>query len=317
MLEYILRRAVAALPVMIGILVLAFVVLYLIPGDPAATVAGPRASPEALHAIAAQMGLDLPLHRQFAAYFSRICHGDFGESAIRRVPVARLIREKLPVTLKLACLSMLVSIVVGVAAGILGAMTQGTWMDKFCTIFTVAGISVPVFLSGLVMLYLFGVRWKWFPTSAFRGADGLWPFVLPAITLGIRSGAFLARIVRNSLVEVLKQDFIRTARAKGLSRGRILWRHALMNALIPIITIIGLDFSSYLSGSVIVETIFDLPGLGRLAMDSILERDYPVIQGVVLLSAFIFVGINFLVDLLYAWINPRVRDEILGKATAG
>jgi ABC-type dipeptide/oligopeptide/nickel transport system permease component len=205
---------------------------------------------------------------------------------------------------------MLFSIVIGVITGIIGAITQGRWLDRICTFFSVAGISIPVFLSGLVFLYLFAVKLKWFPSSGFRGGDSLMPFILPAFTLGIRSAAFLARIVRSSLIEVLNQDFIRTARAKGLSPVRILFRHGLVNALIPIITVIGLDFSSYLNGSVIVETIFDLPGIGRFAMDAILKRDYPVIQGIVLFGAFIFIGINLVVDLIYAGINPKIRDEM-------
>jgi ABC-type dipeptide/oligopeptide/nickel transport system permease component len=200
--------------------------------------------------------------------------------------------------------------------GIISAITQGRWLDRFCTVFSVAGISIPVFLSGLVFLYVFAVKLKWFPSSGFRAGNSLLPFILPAFTLGIRSAAFLARIVRSSMIEVLNHDFIRTARAKGLSRSRILFRHGLVNALVPVITVIGLDLSSYLNGSVIVETIFDLPGIGRFAMDAILQRDYPIIQGVVLLGAFIFIMVNLFIDLFYAWINPKIRDEMMGKSGA-
>jgi ABC-type dipeptide/oligopeptide/nickel transport system permease component len=208
---------------------------------------------------------------------------------------------------------MFFAITIGVLTGIIGAIFQGRILDRLCTFFSVGGISVPVFLSGLIFLYVFAVKLKWFPSSGFRGQESFLPFILPAFTLGIRSAAFLARIVRSSLIEVLNQDFIRTARAKGISSSRILFRHGLVNAMIPVITVIGLDFSSYLNGSVIVETIFDLPGIGRFAMDAILKRDYPVIQGVVLFGAFIFIMINLLVDLLYACINPKIRDEMMGR----
>jgi ABC-type dipeptide/oligopeptide/nickel transport system permease component len=316
MLEFTLRRILATIPVLAGILLVAFAVLYLIPGDPAQTIAGPRADQATIDRIAREMGLDQPVHQRFFSYAGRVCRGNLGESVVSGKPVLDSIAEKFPYTIKLALIAMLISIVVGILAGIVGAVTQGRWLDRLCTFFSVTGISIPVFLSGLVLLYVFAVKLKWFPASAFRGADTLWPFILPAFTLGIRSAAFLARIVRSSLIEVLNQDFIRTARAKGLSPMRILFRHGLVNAMIPVITVIGLDLSSYLNGSVIVETIFDLPGIGRFAMDAILKRDYPVIQGIVLFGAFIFIMVNLVIDLLYAWINPRIRDEMLRKPGA-
>lgn len=313
MLEYTLRRMLGTIPVLLGILLVAFAVLYLIPGNPAQTVAGPRADEAAIERIAHEMGLDQPIHKRFWGYATRVCGGNLGESVVSGKQVLESIKEKFPYTIKLALIAMLFSVVIGVLTGIIGAITQGRWIDRLCTFFSVAGISVPVFLSGLIFLYVFAVKLKWFPTSGFRGADSLWPFILPAFTLGIRSAAFLARIVRSSLIEVLNQDFIRTARAKGLSPVRVLFRHGLVNAMIPIITVIGLDLSSYLNGSVIVETIFDLPGIGRFAMDAILKRDYPVIQGIILFGAFIFIMVNLLIDLLYAYINPKIRDEMMGK----
>ena len=260
------------------------------------------------------MGLDQPLLTRFWSYLSKVAGGDLGDSVVTGKPVLESLTEKLPYTLKLASLAMLVSIFAGVIMGIVSAITQGRWLDRLCTVFSVAGISIPVFLSGLVFLYVFAVKLRWFPTSGFRAGDSLLVFVLPAFTLGIRSAAFLARIVRSSMIEVLNQDFIRTARAKGLSRTRILFRHGLVNALVPVVTVIGLDLSSYLNGSVIVETIFDLPGIGRFAMDAILQRDYPIIQGVVLLGAFVFIMVNLCIDLFYAWINPKIRDEMMGKS---
>lgn len=310
MLEFTIRRIASTIPVLLGILLVAFTILYLIPGNPAQTIAGPRASSDALERISREMGLDLPLHQRFFNYVSRIIKGDMGESVVTGQPVLRSIISRLPYTLRLAGLSMLISITVGVLMGIAGAMYKGRFIDRMITGISVTGISIPVFLSGLLILYYFGVRNQWFPTSGFRADESMMPFVLPAFTLGIRSGAFLARIVRSSMIEVLNQDFIRTARAKGLSKSKILFRHGLVNALVPVITVIGLDFSSYLNGSVIVETIFGLPGIGRFAMDSISKRDYPVIQGIVLFGAFIFILINLIVDLFYAWLNPRIREEM-------
>ncbi|MBF0501839.1 MAG: ABC transporter permease [Candidatus Riflebacteria bacterium] len=315
MLEYTLKRAAGTIPVILGILAISFVVLYLIPGNPAETLAGPRASPESIARIAREMGLDQPLHLRFINYIVKILHRDLGRSAINDRPVYTSIREKFPYTLKLSILAMFISIISGLIAGIIGALRRGSFIDRLCTVFSVSGISVPIFLTGLILLYVFAVKLRWFPISADHCPNPWLGLLLPAITLGIRSGAFLARIIRSSLIEVLNQDYIRTARAKGLSSWRILTHHALLNALIPIITVIGLDISSFLNGSVIVETIFGIPGLGRFTMESILKRDYPVIQGVVLFSALVFVTINLLVDLLYAWINPRIRDEILaGKS---
>ncbi len=314
MLEFALRRIAATVPVLLGILLVAFTVLYLIPGDPAQTVAGPRADEATLARIRADMGLDQPLHVRFFSYLARVCKGDFGDSVVTGKPVLESLAEKIPYTLKLALLAMAISIVLGIVMGIISAVTQGRWLDRLCTVFSVGGISIPVFLSGLVFLYVFAVKLRWFPSSGFRAGNSLMPFILPAFTLGIRSAAFLARIVRSSMIEVLNQDFIRTARAKGLSRSRILFRHGLVNALVPVVTVIGLDLSSYLNGSVIVETIFDLPGVGRFAMDAILQRDYPIIQGVVLLGAFVFIMVNLGIDLFYAWINPKIRDEMMGKS---
>lgn len=313
MIEFTLRRLMATIPVLLGILLVAFTVLYLIPGDPALTVAGPRADETTLNRIRAEMGLDLPVHTRFVNYLLKICKGDFGESVISGKPVLSSLTEKLPVTLKLALISILFSTLIGVLMGVIGAVTRGKIIDRLCTLFSVSGISIPVFLSGLVFLYVFAVKLRWFPSSGFNAENSLMPFILPAFTLGIRSAAFLARIVRSSMIEVLNQDFIRTAKAKGLSPLRILFRHGLVNALIPIITVIGLDLSSYLNGSVIVETIYDLPGIGRYAMEAISQRDYPVVQGVVLLGAMVFIGVNLFIDLFYAWINPKVRDEMLGK----
>lgn len=319
MLEFTLRRIVATIPVLLGIIFIIFSVLYLIPGDPAKNIAGPRASEAAIERIRTEMGLNQPYHKRLITYVSKVIQGDLGNSVITGRPVLKSICEKLPYTLKLACIAMIISVVLGIVMGIISAITKGKFIDRLCTILSVTGISIPVFLSGLVILYIFAVKLKWFPASASSPImlkNPLLSFVLPAFTLGIRSAAFLARIVRSSMIEVLNQDYIRTARAKGLSPWRILFRHGLLNALVPVITVIGLDLSSYLNGSVIIETIFDLPGIGRFAMDAILKRDYPIIQGVILIGALIFIIVNLIMDLIYAWINPKIRDEMMGKSVA-
>lgn len=319
MLEFTLRRVIATIPVLLGIIFIIFSVLYLIPGDPALTIAGPRASEATVTRIRTEMGLNQPFHIRFFTYLKKVVSGDLGTSVLTGRPVLKSICEKLPYTLKLTCIAMVISVFFGIIMGIISAITRGKLLDRFCTILSVTGISIPVFLSGLVILYVFAIKLRWFPASASSPImlkNPLLAFILPAFTLGIRSAAFLARIVRSSMIEVLNQDFIRTARAKGLSPWRILFRHGLFNALVPIITVIGLDLSSYLNGSVIVETIFDLPGIGRFAMDAILQRDYPIIQGVVLVGALIFIIVNLVMDLIYAWINPKIRDEMMGKSLA-
>ena len=314
MTDYIIKRIVATIPVLIGILFVAFVILYLIPGDPALAVAGPRADEATLCQIRTDMGLDKPVFVRFFNYLAKVCTGNLGVSVISKKPVMESIMEKLPYTLGLAGFAMLLSIIIGIIMGIIGAITKGSFIDRLCTFFSVIGISVPVFLSGLLLLYCFAMKLRWFPISGFStGKIPLSVFILPAFTLGIRSAAFLARIVRSSMIEILNKDFIRTAKAKGLSYSRIIIRHGLVNALIPIITVIGLDLSSYLNGSVIVETIFGLPGIGRFAMDAISQRDYPVVQGVVLMGAMIFIFVNLFIDIIYAQINPKVRDEMMGK----
>lgn len=319
MLEFTLRRIAGTIPVLLGIIFVIFSVLYLIPGDPALTIAGPRASEATVERIRTEMGLNESFHVRFFTYVKKVCCGDLGTSVLTGRPVLKSLCEKLPYTLKLACVAMVISISIGILMGIVSAITRGKWLDRLCTLLSVTGISIPVFLSGLVILYIFAIKLRWFPASASSPImlkHPLLTFILPAVTLGVRSAAFLARIVRSSMIEVLNQDFIRTARAKGLSPYRILFRHGLFNALVPVITVIGLDLSSYLNGSVIVETIFDLPGIGRFAMDAILQRDYPIIQGVVLMGAVIFIVVNLLIDLFYAWINPKIRDEMMGKSVA-
>lgn len=313
MLDFIFHRTFGFITVTFGIVLLAFVVLYLVPGNPAQTIAGPRASKEAIERLSCELGLDKPLLIRFSNYMKKVLKGDFGRSVITDRPIIDSIIEKFPYTLKITFIAILTSVLFGVTLGVIGAIKQGTLIDKFITLLSVIGISVPIFLFGLAFLYIFAGKLKWFPTSAYNANYSWSALILPAFTLGVRSSAFLTRIVRSSLIEVLNQDYIRTAKAKGLSKFKILLNHALPNALIPIITVIALDFSSFLSGSVIVETIFDVPGLGRFTMDAILQRDYPVIQGIVMFCALIFVSVNFVLDLIYAYLNPKIRDEFFAK----
>ncbi len=319
MVEYTLRRILGTIPVVLGILLVTFVVLFLVPGDPAAAMAGPRASPEDLARLRAQLALDRPLPERFVAYVGRVVCGDLGTSFINdNASVASLIKQKLPTTVTLALLAIAISAISGVTVGMLAAVYRGSWFDRLVVVMSVAGISTPIFFSGLILYYLCAVRWHWLTNESVVAAGIEWRiFLMAAITLGIRSGAFMARVVRASLVEVLSEDYVRTAIAKGLPRWRILWRHALPNAMVPVITIVALDFSSYLNGSVITESIFDLPGLGRFAMDSIIKRDYPSVQGIVLFSALVFTGINLLADLAYAWFNPKVREQLAAGGGGG
>lgn len=317
MVEFALRRALSTVPVLAGIIAVTFIVLFLVPGDPAVAMAGPRASAEDLARIRVQLELDQPLARRFTVYVGRLLRGDLGISFVHdNLPVATLIREKLPVTMALSGLAILVSIVVGLGAGMLAAVYRGHWFDRLVVVLSVGGISTPVFFSGLLLYYVFAVKLRWLAGSA-GAVDADWrALILPAVTLGLRSGAFLARVVRASLVEVLSEDYIRTAMAKGIPARRILWRHALPNALVPVITVVALDLSSYLNGSVITESIFDVPGLGRFAMDAIQKRDYPSIQGIVLFGALVFTMVNLLADLAYGWLNPKVRDQLIAGRTA-
>ncbi len=315
MIEYTIKRIFAAIPVLFGILLLTFLLLNVIPGDPARAVAGPRADEQTLARIRSEMELDKPLMTRFFSYSGKILKGDFGNSIVTGRPIMTSFKEKFPVTLKLAVMAALISAILGVAMGIISAVNKGGFIDKLSTVMTVTGISVPIFLAAIVISYVFTVKIPIFASADTTDFSGLLPFILPAATLGMRSAAFLARIVRSGMIEVLNNDYIRTAKAKGLRKSRILFSHALTNALIPIITVIALDFSSYLNGSVIVETIFTLPGIGSFAMNAISQRDYPVIQATILCGAFIFIFINLLTDLIYAWLNPQIRDEMSGKVS--
>ena len=306
MTAYILRRILIALPTLLGVVVLVFLMVRLAPGDPAVLLAGEFATPETLEAIRARYGLDRSLPEQFLIYLEALLRGDLGESARSRRPVLEELKTYFPNTLELASAAILVAVLTGIPLGILAALRPGSSLDLSVMVLALLGVSMPVFWFGLLAILIFSVGLGWFPVA---GKGTLAHLVLPAITLGINATALLARMTRGTLLEVLSQDYIRTARAKGLAERVVIFKHALRNALIPVVTVVGLEFGTLLSGAVITETIFAWPGLGQLLVGSILARDYPVVQGAVLLVAITFVLINLLVDLLYAAIDPRVRYD--------
>ena len=278
----------------------------LAPGDPAVLLAGEFATPETLEAIRARYGLDRPLPEQLLIYLQALLSGDLGESARSRRPVLEELRTYFPNTVELASAAILVALLTGIPLGILAALRPGSGLDLGVMVLALLGVSMPVFWFGLLAILIFAVELGWFPVA---GKGTLAHLVLPAITLGVNATALLARMTRGTLLEVLSQDYIRTARAKGLAERVVILKHALRNALIPVVTVAGLEFGSLLAGAVITETIFAWPGLGQLLVGSILARDYPMVQGAVLLVATTFILVNLLVDLLYAWIDPRVRYD--------
>ncbi|NNE44316.1 MAG: ABC transporter permease, partial [Gemmatimonadetes bacterium] len=277
MTSYIIRRLGAMVPVLLGVTLVAFTLTYLLPGYPARALACERYEEADLDRIRHELGLDRPLVVQYASYLGRLAHGDLGESFATGRPVAQELAERFPRTLLLAVASMGVAVFVGLALGTLAAWKKGGWADRLCMFFALSGISVPVFVSAILLLWLFALTWRWFPPSGYVDAD-IRTLVLPAVTLGVRSAAMLARMTRSSLVEVLGEDFIRTGRAKGVRARALLVGHALRNALVPVVTLVGLDFGSYLSGSVLTESIFAWPGVGQYALTAILRRDFPAVQ---------------------------------------
>lgn len=306
MTNFLVRRLLLLVPTLAGVLVLAFLLLYVAPGDPVQAMVGERADPETLARLRQELRLDEPLPIRFATYAGGVLRGDLGTSYITRRPITQDLIERFPATLKLAGAAMLLATTLGIAIGVYGAWRPNTALDRFLTLSAYAGISFPVYWVGLLLILIFAVTLRWFPPS---GSGGLAYLVLPAVTLGMRSIAFLARMTRASVQEALRGDFVRTARAKGLGEATVLGRHALRAALIPIVTVIGLDFGSYLTGSILTETIFSWPGVGRYVLNAIDKRDLPAVQGSILFLALIFVLVNLITDLVYAKVDPRVAYE--------
>ena len=312
MLAYIGRRLLATLPVMAVVAVFVFAMLRLTPGDPAAILAGASATTQDVADIRAKLGLDQPIVAQFLAWIGRMATGDFGESFFFKKQVAELVADRIEPTLMLTLTTMTLSILVAVPLGVLAAYRQGTWIDRIVMGFAVLGFSVPVFVIGYVLIYVFAIQLSWLPVQGYQPlAEGirecLRRLVLPSVTLSVIYIALIARITRTSVLEVLGEDYIRTARAKGLTNVVVLMRHALRNAAVPIVTVVGIGIALLIGGVVVTESVFSIPGLGRLTVDAVLARDYPTIQAVILLFSFVYVLVNLVVDLLYTVLDPRIR----------
>ncbi|HYF91199.1 MAG TPA: nickel ABC transporter permease [Symbiobacteriaceae bacterium] len=306
MWRYIVRRLLQTIPILFGVSILIFLFVRMIPGDPARLLAGPQATLEEIQAVREDLGLDKPPVTQYLDYFGKALTGNFGKSMRTRVPVTEEIGLRLMPTVSLAVVSMVIAIAIGLSAGILSAVKRNTWMDYLSMTGALAGVSLPSFWLALMLMYLLAVKWRLLPTFGY----GSWRhFVMPAITLGVGAAAAIARFTRAAMLEVLSQDYIRTARAKGLPEPKVNLLHALKNALIPVVTITGLQFGFLLGGTVVVESVFAWPGLGRLLVDVVESRDYPVIQTLMLFFSLTFVVINLAVDVLYAVIDPRISYE--------
>ena len=312
MIRYVLKRVLAAVPVMGFVALFVFLLLRLTPGDPAAIIAGDNATPEQLDRIRETLGLNDPLHVQFFSWIGRVLQGDLGTSVISGQPVAEMIAGRLEPTLSLALTTITLSVAIAVPLGVIAAWRQGTLVDRFVMALSVLGFSVPVFVIGYVLIQIFAVDLGWLPVQGFRSVtEGVGPFaariVLPTATLTCLYIALIARITRTSMLEVLGEDYVRTARAKGLAERRVLMGHALRNCAVPILTVIGIGVALIISGVVVTESVFNLPGLGRLTVDAVLARDYPVIQAVILLASLLYVVINLAIDIAYSVLDPRIR----------
>jgi peptide/nickel transport system permease protein len=305
---YIIKRLLLFIPTLLGITLITFILMHSLPGDPVTSMVGERASPETVARIRAELGHDKPLVLQYAGYLRLIGTGELGRSLHTQQKVADSILQKFPNTLKLALAAMLFASFFGIGIGVFAATRHGTIWDRFLSLLSVGGISIPVFWLGLALMLLFAFYLQWLPPSGM-GNGSLRYIVLPAVTLGTFSLSYIARVTRSSMLESLSQPYIAAARAKGLPESVVVMKHALKNSLIPVVTLIGLDLGSYLNGAVLTETIFGWDGLGRYALDGVIKRDYPVIMGVVLIGAVIFVTINLLVDISYHFLDPRLRTE--------
>jgi len=304
--RFLVRRLLLTVPVLIGVATLVFALIHLIPGDPAQAILGETASEEEVAELRTRLGLDRPLIEQYAGFLSSAVHGDLGTSLRSNAPVAREITDRLPATLELAAAAMLVAIGFSIPLGIIAAVRRGTIVDHAATTVALAGVSIPNFWLGPLLALVFAVELGWLPVS---GRGTLANLVLPAISLGAALAAILARMTRASLLEELREPYVQAARARGASQSRAVLRHAFRNSLIPVVTLIGLQFGAVLTGAVITETIFAWPGIGRLLIQSIGFRDYPIVQGCVLFIAVIYVGTNLLTDLVYGVLDPRIRYE--------
>jgi peptide/nickel transport system permease protein len=312
MFAFIIRRIIATIPVMAFVALFVFSLLYIAPGDPAAVIAGDQATPADVEKIRQGLGLDRPFLIRFGEWLFNIVRGDLGISIFTSLPVTQLIAQRIEPTVSLMVVTLILAVTIAVPMGVIAAWKAGSWIDRLAMAVSVTGFSVPVFVVGYLLAYVFALQLDWLPVQGYTPlSQGLWPWfenlILPSITLGFVYIALIARITRASMLEVLQQDYIRTARSKGVGQMSILFLHALKNAAIPIVTVIGIGIALLIGGAVVTESVFAIPGLGRLTVDAILRRDYPVIQGVVLMFSFVYVLINLVVDLIYTLIDPRIR----------
>lgn len=312
MLGFLFRRLLATLPVLGVVAVLVFLILRLTPGDPAAVLAGDQATTEQIAMIRANLGLDRSIPEQFIIWLGHLFQGDLGQSYYYKMPVVDLIAQRIEPTLSLALITITLAVVVAVPLGVMAAWRFGSWLDRGVMAFSVAGFSVPVFVSAYLLIWLFSLKLGWFPVQGYKRMSGglgpwLYHLLLPAFTLSLIYIALIARVTRASVLETLGEDYIRTARAKGLPEALVLKRHALANAAVPIATVIGIGIALLIGGVVVTESVYAIPGLGRLTVDAVLARDFPTVQGVILLFSFVYVLVNLLVDLSYVFFDPRIR----------
>ncbi len=312
MFAYSVRRVLSTVPVMAVVALFVFALLYIAPGDPAAVIAGDQATPADVERIRQSLGLDRPFLVRFGEWLWQILHADLGTSIFTNLPVTTMIAQRIGPTVSLMSVTLVLAIVVAVPIGVVAAWKAGTWIDRAVMAFAVLGFSVPVFVVAYLLAYVFSLELEWLPVQGYTPlSDGLWPWlenlILPAVALGCVYIALIARITRAAMLEVLQQDYIRAARAKGVGQGGILFVHALKNAAVPVVTVIGIGVALLIGGAVVTESVFAIPGLGRLTVDAILRRDYPVIQGIVLLFSFVYVLVNLAVDLVYTLLDPRIR----------
>jgi peptide/nickel transport system permease protein len=304
MIVYILRRLVISVPLLLVVTIAVFLLMELTPGDPAVLMLGQDATPQSIEALRIQFGLDRPLPEQYLRFLGSLLQGDLGRSFVTHLPVTAEIGRTWPATLQLAVAAMAIALAVGLPLGVITAVKRGGWLDQIARVVVLVSVSMPIFWSGLLLIYYFAVQLRWLPTS---GAGTLAHLVLPAVSLSTFSLAVIVRLTRSSMIDVLGEDYVRTARAKGLRDFVVVVRHGLKNALIPVVTIAGLQFGQLLAGAVLTETVFNWPGLGRLTVTAVFARDYPMIRGAILVIAATFIVVNLLVDVVYAFLDPRIR----------
>lgn len=312
MLAYLIRRLIMLVPVLLIVGIVVFALVHITPGDPAAVMLGDRATPEQVAALRHQLGLDRPIIQQFFDWFGNVLRFNFGDSIFLDMPVSQAIADRFQPTILLTLYALIIQIAIGIPVGVISAVRRGGWLDRLLMVFSILGAAIPTFFLGIVLILIFAVNRRWLPAGGYvpiteDPVAHIKAMIMPAFALGFSSAGLLARLVRSTMLDVLRDDYIRTAYAKGVTERRVIIRHALRNALIPALTVIGASLGALLGGAVVTETVFTIPGMGRLIVQSISRRDFPVIQGAVMITAGIYVLVNLLVDILYIYVDPRVR----------